>query len=244
MNKRWSRCEFSLVNFDIEMNKQIEQGIALIGQGEIEQALRCFEMVVESNPVQHLGIYYVGLCHLKLDKVSTAILHFDRALEIAPNTVNYLSDRAVAKLRAKDQNGSMADLNQCVKLDPNYSYRYSLRAFIRNSFGDAEGAIADYKKAIELDPEDPIALNNLGLCEESQGYKSSAQRRFEQADQLSGVSSKNPTSDHTIKLSDKSDQETKSTNASYWNTIAAVFTDPKQRAEFFQFTKSLLKGKK
>lgn len=225
------------------MNTQIEKGIELIGQGEIDQALRCFEMVVESNPIHHLGIYYIGLCHLKLDKVSTAILHFNRALELAPNTVNYLSDRAVAKLRAKDKDGSLADLDKCVELDPNYSYRYSLRAFIRNGFGDSEGAIIDYKKAIELDPEDPIALNNLGLCEEAQGYKSSAQRRFEQADQLSGITKKEPIQNHTIKLP-KEDERSEPTNASYWNTIASVFTNSKQRAEFFEFTKNLLTGKK
>jgi Flp pilus assembly protein TadD len=201
-------------------------------------------MVVEANPIDHLAIYYIGLSHLKLDKVATAILHFDRALELAPNTVNYLSDRAVAKLRAKDQNGSMSDLDKCVVLDPHYSYRYSLRAFIRNSFGDSQGAILDYKKAIELDPEDPIALNNLGLCEEAQGYKTSAQQRFEQADKLSGITGKQTANDHTIKLNEPEPNVPGSSKPNYWNTIASVFTDAKQRAEFLQFTKQLITGKR
>ena len=225
------------------MSAQIDKGKDLIQEGKIEEALGCFEMVVESNPTNHLAIYYVGLCHLKLDNVASSILHFNRALELAPNTVNYLSDRAVAKLRVKDQNGSMADLDKCVELDPNYSYRYSLRAFVRNSFGDAEGAIIDYKKAVELDPEDSIALNNLGMCEEAQGYKSSAQRRFEAADKISGVSEKR---NHTIQLNNKrKEQKTElpERQATYWSTIKSVFTDAKQREEFFKFTSDLFKGK-
>jgi tetratricopeptide (TPR) repeat protein len=225
------------------VNKQVASGLALIQQGDIEKALAHFELLVESHPTDHLSIYYIGLCYLKLDKVSTSLIHFDRALSLAPDTVNYLSDRAVAKLRVKDKQGSMNDLNRCVELDPNYSYRYSLRAFIRNSFGDAEGAIIDYKKAIELDPEDSIALNNLGMCEEAQGYKSSAQRRFEAADQIEGINSKS-NSDHTIKFNSGSKPEKVSPKPSYWSTIKSVFTNAEQRAEFFKFTSSLLRGKK
>jgi Flp pilus assembly protein TadD len=223
------------------MNTQIRFGVELISKGEIENALKLFDLMVESNPIDHLAIYYVGLCHLKQDKVATSILHFNRALELAPNTANYLSDRAVAKLRAKDNQGSMSDLDKAVQLEPNNSYRYSLRAFIRNSFGDTEGAIIDYTKAIELDPEDAIALNNLGMAEESQGYKTSAQRRFEQADALSGV--KKRTSDHTIRFKESSTTQNETSEPSYWSTILSVFTDSKQREEFIKFTSSLLRGK-
>lgn len=227
------------------MNEQLEKGKVLINEGKIQEALNCFEVLVESNPTNHLAVYYVGLCHLKLDNVASSILHFNRALDLAPNTVIYLSDRAVAKLRAKDQHGSLADLDKCVELEPNYSYRYSLRAFIKNSFGDVEGAITDYKKAVELDPEDSIALNNLGMCEEAQGYKSSAQRRFEAADKLSGVAEEGR--NHTIELNKSSEneesQELKMQNQTYWSTIRSVFTDSKQREEFFKFTSDLFKGK-
>lgn len=222
-------------------DNHLEEGKALLQKGEIESALKHFRLAVDSNPVHHLAIYYVALSYLKLDKIPMALLEFDRALELSPNNVMYLSDRAVTKLRLKDEQGSMADLNKCVELDPNYSYRYSLRAFIRNGFGDAEGAIADYKKALELDPDDPITLNNLGMCEEQQGYKSSAQRRFEQADKLSGVSPKK-SSDHTIELKSE-EREIQEVKPTYWDTIRSVFTDSEHRSEFIRFTGNLLKGK-
>ncbi|MCF8465000.1 MAG: tetratricopeptide repeat protein [Flavobacteriales bacterium] len=221
-------------------DNQIEEGKKLLQKGEIESALKHFQLAMDANPVNHLAIYYVALSHLKLDKIPMALIEFDRALELSPNNVMYLSDRAVTKLRLKDEQGSMSDLNKCVELDPKYSYRYSLRAFIRNGFGDIEGAIADYKIAIELDPEDPIAINNLGMCEEAQGYKSSAQRRFEQADKLSGLAPKKD--EHTIPLKSEK-REIKEEKPTYWNTIRSVFTDNNQRSEFLRFTGNLLKGK-
>ena len=224
----------------MKTDNHIEAGKTLLQNGEIESALKHFQQVVDSNPVFHLAIYYVALCHLKLDKVPMALIGFDRSLELSPNNVMYLSDRAVAKLRLKDEHGTMADLDMCVELDPNYSYRYSLRAFIRNGFGDVDGAIADYKKAIELDPEDPITINNLGMCEEQRGYKSSAQRRFEQADKLSGTGGKKD--GHTIQMKSK-EREVIEVKPTYWDTIRSVFTDSGQRSEFLRFTGNLLKGK-
>ncbi|MCF8276205.1 MAG: tetratricopeptide repeat protein [Flavobacteriales bacterium] len=217
-------------------DEHIEEGKIALQKGELESALKRFQLAVDSNPVNHLAIYYVALCHLKLDKIPMALIEFDRALELSPNNVTYLSDRGVTKLRLKDTDGAMSDLNRCVELDPNYSYRYSLRAFVRNGFGDVEGAIADYKKAIELDPEDPITLNNLGMCEEQQGYKSSAQRRFEEADTLSMKAG-----DHTIQLTSE-EREVKEVTNTYWDTIRSVFTNKEQRSEFLRFTGNLLKG--
>jgi tetratricopeptide (TPR) repeat protein len=220
-------------------DNHIEEGKVLLQTGEIESALKHFQLAVDSNPVNHLAIYYVALSHLKLDKIPMALIEFDRALELSPNNVMYLSDRAVTRLRLKDEEGTMSDLNKCVELDSKYSYRYSLRAFIRNGFGDVEGAISDYKKAIALDPDDPIAINNLGMCEEQQGYKSSAQRRFEEADKLSGTAPKKD--DHTIQLKSE-EREVKEVKPTYWDTIRSVFTDNKQRSEFLRFTGNLLKG--
>lgn len=224
----------------MKSDNHIEEGKALLQKGEIESAHKHFQLAVDSNPVNHLAIYYVALSHLKLDKIPVALIEFDRALELSHNNVMYLSDRAVTRLRLKDEEGTMADLNKCVELDPKYSYRYSLRAFIRNGFGDVEGAISDYKKAIELDPEDTIAINNLGMCEEQQGYKSSAQRRFEQADKLSGIAPKKD--DHTIPLKSQ-EREVKEVKPSYWDMVRSVFTDSEQRSEFLRFTGNLLKGK-
>jgi len=231
------------------MKEQIEKGVELISKGDIEGALNLFELVVESNPVDHLAIYYVGLCHLKMDKVSTAVLHFNRALEIAPNTVNYLSDRAVAKLRVRDQEGSLADLDKCVELDPNYSYRYSLRAFAKNSFGDADGAIEDYIKAIELDPSDPITYNNLGLAQEAKGYQTDARKSYEKSNELSGYDPNRKAKDHTIELK-KQEEKVRMEElpaeqpGTYWETIKSVFTNSEQRSEFFKFTGNLIRGNK
>ncbi len=238
------------------MSNHISKGEKHLQAGEIQDALRCFELAVELLPDDHRAIYLMALSHLKLGQEATALVQFNRALELNPENPNYLSDLAVTKMRLGDKEGAMHDLNRCVELDSKNSYRFALRAFARNGMGDVEGAINDYRKAVELDPEDPIALNNLGMAEESFGYTASAKERFELADKMSAYS--NFPKDHTIDFSQKKTQLATSNelsmdesivanaqeNETYWSTIIKVFTEKQQRAEFFQFAKNLFKSEK
>jgi Flp pilus assembly protein TadD len=238
------------------MSNHISKGETHLQAGEIQDALRCFELAVELLPDDHRAIYLMALSHLKLGQEATALVQFNRALELNPENPNYLSDLAVTKLRLGDKEGAMHDLNRCVELDSKNSYRFALRAFARNGMGDVEGAINDYRKAVELDPEDPIALNNLGMAEESFGYTDSAKKHFALADKMSAKS--NFPKDHTIDFSKKKTQsatpielplaESIESNAqkneTYWSTIVKVFTEKQQRDEFFQFAKNLFKSEK
>ena len=103
---------------------------------------------------------------------------------------NSLHDRAICKFHLSDKDAALTDLDAALELQPEYGYRYSSRAWMKQANGDTDGAIADYKTALTLDPEDAIVLNNLGLLEESKGYKTQSNKRFKIADSLQKT--KNP----------------------------------------------------
>lgn len=134
-------------------------------------------------------------------KVTEAIEAYTKALEINPDNPDIYSDRGVAHLHNMDKQNCFADLNKAMELQPDYSYRYASRAFAKKNFGDLTGAILDYEKAVELDPDDAVALNNLGLLLEQQGYKKSAEERYARADKLSEQE------DHLLEVIDDLDQE-------------------------------------
>ena len=134
-------------------------------------------------------------------KVIEAIQLYSDALELNPNHPDIYSDRGVAHLHNMDKEKCFRDLNKALDLQPNYSYRYAARGYAKNNFGDTPGAILDYEKAVELDPDDAVALNNLGLLLEQQGYKKAAEERFERADKLSKME------DHLLEVIDELDQQ-------------------------------------
>lgn len=127
-----------------------------------------------------------GLAKVKENDFLTAIEHFTLAIQEDKNNVECYAERAVAYLNTNQFDLSMFDMHRCIEMEPNNSYRYSCRAFLKAKIGDTEGAIADYEMAVKLDPEDAIAYNNLGLVQETKGFRVQAQKSFEKSNELIG----------------------------------------------------------
>lgn len=127
-----------------------------------------------------------GIAKVKENDFLTAIEHFTLAIQEDSNNVECYAERAVAYLNTNQFDLSMFDMHRCIEMEPNNSYRYSCRAFLKAKIGDTEGAIADYEMAVKLDPEDAIAYNNLGLVQETKGFRVQAQKSFEKSNELIG----------------------------------------------------------
>lgn len=127
-----------------------------------------------------------GMAKVKENDFLTAIEHFTLAIVEDPNNVECYAERAVAYLNTNQFDLSMFDMHRCIEMEPNNSYRYSCRAFLKAKIGDTEGAITDYEMAVKLDPEDAIAYNNLGLVQETKGFRVQAQKSFEKSNELIG----------------------------------------------------------
>ncbi len=89
------------------MNDHITIGESHLKAGRHPEALRSFELAIEFAPHDHRAIYFSALVHLKLDQEATALLLFNRALELDHDNATYLSDLAVTKVRLGDKQGAM-----------------------------------------------------------------------------------------------------------------------------------------
>ena len=137
---------------------------------------------------------------------------------------NALHDRAICKFHLSDTVSAIKDLDAAAELQPEYGYRFSSRAWMKQANGDTDGAIADYKIAIGLEPDDILTQNNLGLLEESKGYKKQAAKRFKIADNTKKKSVKN----------------TKNPDAkTFFSEIKSVFMSDESRKDWLKF---ILKG--
>lgn len=189
-----------------------------------------------------------GMFFLRQGDLSAALEHLNRALEIAPDHPDYLSDRAVVYFHLSRFDLALLDMDRAMNLDPHNGYRYSSRAYVRERMGDLEGAMADYRKAIEIDPEDAVSYNNLGLIEEKLGYMKSAKRNFEQADHLAdeqGVfgEKKNPEKAEKFvmmknPIPDEKQEEAAKKKPGRWAVIRSVFSSREGLRDFLRFIKN------
>ena len=190
---------------------------------------------------------------VKEGKADKALVIIDKLILKFPNNPDLHSERGVVYYHLNQPKKSIADMNFAVELQPEKAYRYSSRAYIRDWMGDLHGAIADYEKAVELDPQDAIAHNNLGMLQEKLGYQEKANDYYKRADKLAGVErslydkmdelESEDDSAKPQKETPKKEEETNTSKQSSWSVLKNVFTNKKERKEFFQFIKNGFKIK-
>jgi Tfp pilus assembly protein PilF len=77
-------------------------------------------------------------------------------------------DRAIAHFFKKDYDRSLADINECIRLDPKTAHNFAMRAEIYEKKAERELAIADYRQALTLDPSNTYSKAGLARLGGSQ----------------------------------------------------------------------------
>lgn len=93
-------------------------------------------------------------------------------------------DRGLAKKKAGNLPGAIADYTQALQLQPHFAEAYNHRGIARAASGDHPGAIADYTQALQLQPTYANACNNRGLSRRATGDLGGAIADYTQALQL------------------------------------------------------------
>lgn len=80
-----------------------DEGNALYGAGNVEQALDKYLSIEQSGEVSKELYYNIGNCYYKLNNVGATILYYERALRMAPGDDDVLFNLQLANLRTVDQ---------------------------------------------------------------------------------------------------------------------------------------------
>lgn len=133
--------------------------------GEYNQALRLFNVAVDTNQFEELKdilFYYRAHTYWKLDKLEAAVMDFDSAIVANNEKSHYFYYRSRVKLQQERIDASIEDLGRAIALEEQSNY-YSKRGFLYHKRGQQEKALADFNKAIELDEQAAEAYYNRGV---------------------------------------------------------------------------------
>ena len=86
-----------------------------------------------------------------------AIADFDRAIEIDPENVGALVNRAVCKQDKDDHLGAISDWDRALELKPDNGGWYVNRGIVKETIGDYDGALCDYTRSVECEPDYVVA---------------------------------------------------------------------------------------
>jgi tetratricopeptide (TPR) repeat protein len=103
-----------------------------------------------------------------------AVNHFEKATEIAPQHLRFLSKLADAQSQAGDISAAIQTYDTLIGLNPKFEAAYNNRGFARLQTRDIGGAESDFRHSLSLYPDGVNALANLASLMYNTGRVDSA----------------------------------------------------------------------
>ncbi len=103
-------------------------GVVLIAMGDPERAIAILGQVLKARPAEPLSEFALGKAHFDAGRVSDALTHFDRAVELDPTLEDARFARAVALLELGEREEGIFALDLYLREFPDGTWVDSARA--------------------------------------------------------------------------------------------------------------------
>jgi tetratricopeptide (TPR) repeat protein len=148
----------------LEDDKNLSRGIDLFTEGKYDDAIKCFEKVIEKFPENIEGHYNLGLSYLRKGDVNQAIASFEKAAELNPEAMPIFLALGEAYFNKGENEKALENYQQAIKIDPeNPKAHYNL-AMVYYKLNQTEEALLEFDNCIELAPENSTARYQAGLA--------------------------------------------------------------------------------
>jgi hypothetical protein len=107
-----------------------------------------------------------------------ALTDLDKALELDPQSVLALENRAVVHVALKDYQAAIVDCTRAIQIKPDYVTAYTERGLACEFLKDQDAALRDFETAIKLDPRNVFALTRRAMIYEARGDQEKAAQEY------------------------------------------------------------------
>ena len=97
----------------------LSKGEALYNLGKMEEAINCYDRVLELNPKNISALLKKALYFYTIQRYEEALLLFDKATEYAPEDDNIWEIKGIALYMVKNYNDALICINKALKINPN-----------------------------------------------------------------------------------------------------------------------------
>ncbi len=127
-----------------------------------EEALSSAQKLVDSRGYSE-DHFLVGFCQQELGQYSSAVLSYDRVLELDPNDTNAWSNRGVSLCKLKHIEEGLSSIDRALEIEPKDDKILTNRGNLLLSLAHVDEALSCYEEALGIDPKNTVALCNQGI---------------------------------------------------------------------------------
>lgn len=162
-----------------------KQGRRYLAEGKAAEAKDIFEDLLKKYPDEPDLHLFSGIASLRLRDTSTAEIHINKVLALAPDHAEARTLLGWLKMEVhKDYPAAIEEYVKVVELKPDAAEAFNNLGVAYKKNGDLEKAVESFNRALELRADYSEALSNRGWSYVEQGKWGEARRDFEQALEL------------------------------------------------------------
>ena len=161
-------------------SQHAQKGIDYYNIGQVEEALREFELAMSQRPDDIDYLYEYGKTLIELDEYDAAVPIGDRAIQVAPNDVRGYALKARA-LMWSDPGTAIPIAVSGLEIDPNHAPLHAALAIAYTNIGRYAEGLQRGIKAVDLDPLDSFTHRAYSIPLIYTGRNSQAIEQLEEA---------------------------------------------------------------
>jgi tetratricopeptide (TPR) repeat protein len=143
--------ETSLVDVDYNRKKLFKQGINLMADEKLEEAITVFEQALRIEPTNVETLMKLGYARFHLDDHNEALKVYDKILDIDVTNPEAWNLKALVHYEQKNQAKALDAVDKAIESDPTYGMAWYNKACFLSLLNQVPDALEALKRSIEID---------------------------------------------------------------------------------------------
>ena len=169
-------------HLDFDPNQLSQKGLHLLNEGEFMQSLEIFDKLNTHFPNNPDLLNLIAFANLQLENFDKALLAYSNSINIKPNQLGALFNRAIVNNKLGNKTLALNDYDAALKIDPNNLDIYQNKSAIFEDMGDFDAALDQINVVIKHSPNNEVAIANRGNI-----YQNKFEYRLAEQDYLSAI---------------------------------------------------------
>ena len=140
----------------------LKKGNALFDQTKYDEAIACYDRVIEINPKNKWGWINKGDALTQLAKYDEAITIYDKAIEKYPQSADVWCDKGFALDYLNKFDDAIIAFDKAVELKPKFADAWNGKGVVLTNMGKYDEAVQACNKATKIRPKFALAWSNKG----------------------------------------------------------------------------------